>query len=149
MHDRRQVGVAIVEDVGAGGVEERRTQRIDPLAPADHGRLPAAGEFRQRLQRQLATGSVRQPASATAKKFSSARLASWRALGGDVLPLRVDDEAGESLGGSGSGLHGREMRHGSEVVAYFPVVPTRAEKSPRFSEATSGGTFSQRFAAIR
>jgi hypothetical protein len=30
----------------------------------------------------IATGSVRQPASATAKKFSSARLASWRASAG-------------------------------------------------------------------
>jgi hypothetical protein len=39
MDDRRQMRVAIIEDIGAGGVEERGTQRIDALAPADDGRL--------------------------------------------------------------------------------------------------------------
>ena len=53
------------------------------------------------------TGSVRQPASATAKKLSKRALGLVARLGGNVLPLRVDDEAGEGFGGSGSGLHRR------------------------------------------
>ena len=106
MHDRRQVGVAIVEDVGAGGVEERGAQRIDALAAADDGRLPAAGEFRQRAQRQLdrlgaAAGQCH------GKEVEQCALGLVARLGGNVLPLRVDDEAGESLGGAGSGLHRR------------------------------------------
>ena len=43
------------------------------------------------------TGSVRQPAIATAKKFSSARLASWRACSGMSSHRGLDDEAGEVL----------------------------------------------------
>ena len=105
MHDGRQMGVAIVEDVGARRVEEGRAQRIDALAAADHRRLRPPENWASDLS-AISTGSVRQPASATAKKFSSARLASWRAAFGDVLPARVDDEAGESFGGSRSGLHG-------------------------------------------
>ena len=110
MHDRRQVGVAIVEDVGAGGVEEGGTQRIDALAAADDRRLPAAGEFAPAIFSAISTGSVRQPASATAKKFSSARLASWRAGVGNVLPPRVGDEAGEGRGDAWSWLHARRLR---------------------------------------
>ncbi len=53
MNHRAQMGVAEIVDVGAGGVEEGRAQRIDALAAADHGRLLAAGEFGERAQRCL------------------------------------------------------------------------------------------------
>ena len=42
----RHMGIAEVEDIGAGGIEERCIERIDALAPADDRRLLAAGKRR-------------------------------------------------------------------------------------------------------
>jgi hypothetical protein len=48
MDHRADMGVAEIMDIGAGGIEERRTQRIDALPASDDRRLFAAGEFSQR-----------------------------------------------------------------------------------------------------
>jgi tripartite-type tricarboxylate transporter receptor subunit TctC len=53
MNHRAQMGVAEVMDIGAGGVEKGRTQRIDALGAPDHGRLLAIREFSERAQRNL------------------------------------------------------------------------------------------------
>jgi hypothetical protein len=46
----RNMRVAKVENVSAGGVEECRAQRIDALAPADQRRLAAAGKLSELFQ---------------------------------------------------------------------------------------------------
>jgi type II secretory ATPase GspE/PulE/Tfp pilus assembly ATPase PilB-like protein len=46
MDHRGQMGVAEVMDVGAGGIEEGRAERVDALAAPDHGRLLATRKFR-------------------------------------------------------------------------------------------------------
>ena len=50
------MGIAEVEHVGARGVNEYGGQRIEPLAPSDHGRLAAGGESRERGKRGLDGG---------------------------------------------------------------------------------------------
>jgi hypothetical protein len=45
------MGVAEVEHIGACGIEKRRAERIDALAPPDHRCLPAGGKSGQRSQR--------------------------------------------------------------------------------------------------
>lgn len=44
------MGVAEIEHVSARGIEKRRAERIDPLAPADHRGLPSARKGGERLQ---------------------------------------------------------------------------------------------------
>src|SRR5271156_157082 len=53
MYHGRDMGIAEVEHVGAGGIEKRRAQRVDALAPSDNRRLPAAGEHSERGERDL------------------------------------------------------------------------------------------------
>jgi hypothetical protein len=48
MDRRRHMGIAEVEHIGAGGIEERGGQCIDALAPADQCRLLAARKCRER-----------------------------------------------------------------------------------------------------
>jgi len=69
-----QMRIAESWTLAPAAVEEGRTQRIDALGASDHRCLFAAGKFRKRAQRDLA-GPLRQPASATAKKFIRERLA--------------------------------------------------------------------------
>jgi len=47
------VGVAEIEHVGAGGIDERGAERIDALAPAEHRRSRSAGERGQRSEHRL------------------------------------------------------------------------------------------------
>ena len=53
MDDGRQVRVAIVEHVGAGGIQEGGAQGVDALGPADDRRLLAAGELGERPEREF------------------------------------------------------------------------------------------------
>ena len=109
MDDRRQVRVAIVEDVGARAVQEGGAQRIDALAAADDGGLLAAGELGQRLQGEL----DRLGAAAGDRHGEEVQ---QRTLGlvprllGNVLPPGLDDEAGEVLGDAGFWKHCQSFR---------------------------------------
>jgi hypothetical protein len=51
--DRRQMGVAIVEDVGPCRVQEGGGERVDTLGASDDRRLPAARELAQGPQCQF------------------------------------------------------------------------------------------------
>ena len=105
MDHGRQVGVAEIEHVGAGRIQEGRAQRIDALSAADDGRLSAVGEFGERLQRQL------DRAGAAARQRDREEI-QQRALGfmpdrlRHVVPTGVDHEAGEVLRDAGSMQHG-------------------------------------------
>src|SRR5258708_18980185 len=94
MDDGRQVGVAIVEDVGARGIEESSAQGVDPFGPADDRRLLAAGELGERFQGELdrlaaAAGDrhgeeVQQPTPGLVAGFLRY-----------ILPFRLYDKAGQ------------------------------------------------------
>ena len=115
MNDRRQVGVAIVEDVGAGRVQEGGGQRIDALWPPDDGRLPAAGEFTERAQRQFdRLGAA--PRDRHGKEVQQGALGFVAGLLRKVVPLRVDDEAGQFRGDALSGQHGYSFDGGSVTI---------------------------------
>ena len=74
MNHRAQMGVAEIIDIGAGGIEKGRAQRIDALGASDKvACLPPENSASERSA--ISTGPVRQPASATAKKFMNERLA--------------------------------------------------------------------------
>jgi hypothetical protein len=74
MNHGTQMGVAEVMDIGAGGVEESRAQRIvRSLCPITVACRPPENSLSERSA--ISTGLVRQPASATAKKFMNERLA--------------------------------------------------------------------------
>ena len=105
MNDRRQMGVAIVEDVGARRIQEGGGQRIDALGPADDGGLPAARELTQGPQRQvdrLGTASR----DCHGKEVQQGALGFMAGLLWKVVPLRVDDETGQFRGDALSGQHG-------------------------------------------
>ena len=92
-----QMGVAEVVDIGAGGVEESRGERIDALAAPDHGRLPAAAKFRKRAQRHLD-----RPGAAARQRHG--KEVHQRTFGlmphrlRDIVPPRRDHEARKALG---------------------------------------------------
>src|SRR6267142_5621715 len=105
MDDGWQVGVAIVEDVGARGVEESSTQGVDPFGPADDRRLLAAGELGERFQGEL----DRLGAAAGDRHGEEVQQRTLGLVAGflrNVLPFRLDDEAGKGLGDAWSGEHG-------------------------------------------
>jgi hypothetical protein len=75
------VGVAIVEHVGPGsGRKAALKASIRSVRPTIVACLPPENSLS--VLRASSTGSVRQPSFGTAKKFNSARLASWRACSG-------------------------------------------------------------------
>jgi hypothetical protein len=105
MDDGGQVGVAVVEDVGAGGVEEGGAQGIDALAAADDRRLLAAGKFGERFQGEL----DRFGAAAGDRHGEEVQQRALGLVAGflrNVIPCRVDDEAGEGGSDAWSGKHG-------------------------------------------
>jgi hypothetical protein len=53
MDHRADMGVAIIMDIGAGGIEEGSAQRIDTLGASDDRHLFAAGKLGERAQRDL------------------------------------------------------------------------------------------------
>ena len=122
MDDGGQVRVAIVEDVGAGGIEECGAERVDALGSPDDGRLPAAREFRERGQRQF----DRLGAAACDRHGKEVQ---QRALGfvthllGDVIPGGVGHEAGEGLADAGSGLHVFSLGHLRSAAMIAKVRP--------------------------
>ncbi len=122
MDDGGQMRVAIVEDVGTGAVQEGGGERIDALAAADDGGLPAAGEFRQRLQRQLDRFGA-AAGDGDGEEVQQRPLGLMPRLLGNVLPPRVDDEAGEGLGDAWSGKH---CELSGDVVAEIGVIPSSA-----------------------
>ncbi len=94
------MGVAEIMDVGAGGIEKRGAQRIDPLAAPDHGDRLAAGEPAKRTQRDL----DRRGAAAGERDREKI---DQRALGlmphrqRDILPPRRNNVVGEAFGHAG------------------------------------------------
>jgi hypothetical protein len=99
-----QVGVAEVMDIGAGGVEEGRAQRIDAFGAPDHGRLLATGEFGERAQRDLNR-------LGTAARQRHGKEIHERAPGlmphrrWNVVPPRLDNVAGKALRHAGFVQH--------------------------------------------
>ena len=117
MDDGRQVGVAIVEDVGAGGVQEGRTQGVDPLGPPDDRRLLAAGELGERLERELdRLGAAARDRHG--EEIQQRPLGLVARLFRDVFPSGLDHEAGEVLRDAWSWKHG------------FPSLPDRGPPGP-------------------
>ena len=133
MNHGAQMGVAEIMDIGAGGIEEGRAQRIDALGPPDHGRLLSAGEFGKRAQRHL----DRSGAAAGQRHGEEIH---QRALGlmphrrGNVIPLRRDNEVRKALGNA------RFVQHG------FPLKTwPRASAGPRQSTTRAFGRRATKF----
>ncbi len=58
MDDRAQMRVVEVEHVRADRIDERCVEYVEPLAPAEHGRLRRPREFAQARQRGIDGGIV-------------------------------------------------------------------------------------------
>ncbi len=95
MDRRRHMGVAEVEHVGAGGIEERGAERIDALAPAEQCRLLAAGECRERLQRGLER-LIAAAGQRHGEEIHQRALGLMGDLGRQILPARRHDELGQT-----------------------------------------------------
>ena len=105
MNDCRQVGVAKIEDIGAGRVQEGGAQGIHALAPADDGRLLAIGKLGERLQCDLdrVVSAARERDREEVEQCALGLVTDGL---GNVAPIRLDDEAGEVLRNAGSMEHG-------------------------------------------
>jgi hypothetical protein len=90
------MGVAEVMDIGAGGVEEGRAQRIDAFRAPDQGCLSAAGEFGERAQRDFdrpgAAARERHGEEIHQRAFGLMPHRRWY-----VVPPRCSNKAGEAL----------------------------------------------------
>jgi len=113
MNDRRHMGIAEIEHIGARGIEKRRVQRVDPRAPADNRRLSSAGKGRERLQRGF-------DCRLAAARQSDRKEVHQQALGLmddgrlQCVPSRIDHESREPFGDLGIPLHNHPRKKGRE-----------------------------------
>ena len=106
MDRRGHVGIAKVEHIGAGGVEERRAERIDALAPADQCRLLAARERGERLQQGLESLG----AAAGQRRGKQIHQGAFRLVadvGRQIIPPHVHGEFGQLPTDSSIARHDR------------------------------------------
>ncbi len=105
MDHRREMRIAEVEDIGAGGIQERRAERIDAVVAPDDGRLRAARKFRERGQGHLdRVGTATRERDREKVEQGTLGFAANRV--GNVAPARVDDKTGEVWRDAGSVQHG-------------------------------------------
>jgi len=103
------MGIAKIEHIGAGGIEERGVERIDALAPADQGRLPATGEHCKRRQRGLER-LIAAAGQRHGEEIHQRALGLMGHLRRQVVPPRVDDKLGQNLGNARIVQHAPDPR---------------------------------------
>src|ERR1700692_2623047 len=104
MNHRSYMGVAEVIDIGAGGVEKGRAQRIDALGAPDHGYLFTARKFAERTKRSFdrlgtATGQCNRK-EIHERAFGLMPHRRW-----DVFPPRCTNVSSQALGHAGFVQH--------------------------------------------
>jgi hypothetical protein len=104
MNHSAQMGVAEIMDIGAGGVEEGSTQRVDSFAAPDHGRPLAAQKFGERAQRDL-DRPVAAAGQRHGKEIHQRTLGLMPHRRGNVVPPRSDDESRKILRNAGFMQH--------------------------------------------
>ena len=105
MDDRRNMGVAEIERIGARRVQECRAQAIHAFAAADDGGLPQMRELGEGAQRDL--HRIGAAARERHGKEIQQRPLGFMADGlRDVVPPRRNDETGKILRDAGSVQHG-------------------------------------------
>ena len=112
----RHMGIAEVEHIGARGIEKRRVERVDALAPADQARLAAAGKFSERLQRDLES-FVAAAGQGHGEKIEKRALGLMHDLGRQIAPPRLHHQPSEPLGHAGNVQHGCPLSRGQHRPA--------------------------------
>ena len=103
------MGVAKIEHIGTGGIEERSVERIDALGPADQGRLLATGEHCKRCQRGL-EGLIAAAGQRHGEEIHQRALGLMGDLRRQVVPPRIDDEFCQNLGNARIVQHAPDPR---------------------------------------
>src|SRR5262245_60879283 len=128
MDDRAQVRIVEIEDIAAGRIEKGGAQRIDLLASADDGRLPAFGEHHKRgeclLDRILTAAG-----QCGGDEVQDRSLAFVPHRVRELLPAGAADEGAERLRDVRWSCHAVSVRSCTRKWTYIDVKPPSTNSS--------------------